>query len=122
MCAAPVSDPDTAFALASLAHEAGVDASLREEFDGVGQPAAFITVSRSTGSRTIISSRNGLPELTSAHFVRVLPALLADREKPLAWVHFEAREPERRGDGVGAERAAAASRTVKGWSRSRSRT
>ena len=69
MCAAPVSDPDTAFALASLAHEAGVDASLREEFDGVGQPAAFITVSRSTGSRTIISSRTAA-ELTSAHCAR----------------------------------------------------
>ena len=46
MCAAPVSDPDTAFALASLAHEAGVDASLREEFDGVGQPAAVVTLGR----------------------------------------------------------------------------
>lgn len=115
MCAAPVSDPDTAFALASLAHEAGVDASLREEFDGVGQPAAFITVSRSTGSRTIISSRNGLPELTSAHFVRAMPALLADREKPLTWVHFEAREPESVAAMASAlrTRAAAASRTVK---------
>ena len=101
---------------------------MREEFDGVGQPAAFMcarsdpaallahgrVAAHSTASPP---ARRPVPRLqrASAHFVRALPALLADREKPLAWVHFEAREPESVAAMAAAlrTRAAAASRTVK---------
>lgn len=89
------SNADAAFALAELARDA-IDTSLLEEAggDAVGQPTSFITLSRTTGSRTIVSTRNGCRELSAEHFARALA--LADAQagslgEP-AWCHLECRE------------------------------
>ena len=72
----------------------GVDVSLHEKVpDADGQPpldmpTAVILVSQETGSRTIVSSRRGMREI-SPEWVRnrVLPTL-----PTRCWIHFEARE------------------------------
>jgi ketohexokinase len=52
---------------------------------GGATPTSYITLSRATGSRTIVHHRD-LPELTAADFANVdLTAV--------AWVHFEGRHP-----------------------------
>jgi len=83
----PATDPDAAFVLDAL-RRAGVETDLREEVSGCGLPTAYITVSRSTGSRTIVSTRNGLRELSPAHFSTALSA------DPAAWrwCHLECRQ------------------------------
>ncbi|KAJ1617822.1 Ribokinase-like protein [Pavlovales sp. CCMP2436] len=90
---------DSAFVLAELASD-GVESSLLEEVGGVdvGQPTAYIMLARDTGSRTIISTRNHLRELSIGHFARAL----ARADEQLAapggvygdpcWVHLECRE------------------------------
>ena len=87
----------------------------RGTVDGVGQPAAFATVSRLvTGRRARSSSaaQRRVPSTTRAHFVRALPALLADREKARSASHFRraARELAAMASAL-RTRAAAASRT-----------
>ena len=72
----------------------GVDVSLHEkvpdeaEQQALGMPTAVILVSQATGSRTIVSSRRGMREI-SPMYVRdqILPNL-----PPTCWLHFEARE------------------------------
>ncbi len=48
-------------------------------------PTSYITLSRATGSRTIVHHRD-LPELSAADFARIPPA-------GYEWVHFEGRNP-----------------------------
>lgn len=88
-------DPDAAFVLADLEAQ-GVDTSLHEvvvertEGDGTpGLPTAWITASRSTGSRTIVSMRQGMRELSAQHFVAMLRA---ERLQDVEWCHLECRE------------------------------
>jgi ketohexokinase len=63
----------------------GIDHRHARRVDGGVTPTSYITLSRATGSRTIVHHRD-LPELTAADFGRV----------PLdgwSWVHFEGRNP-----------------------------
>ena len=46
---------------------------------GCGTPTSFVTLSLATGSRTVVHSRNNLPELTVSNF---------------DWIHFEGRRNE----------------------------
>jgi sugar/nucleoside kinase (ribokinase family) len=91
------SNADSAFALGAFAAEA-VDASLLEEVggDGVGQPTAYITLARDSGSRTIVSTRNGCRELSPSHFRRALAQADAQardgQHPPVSWCHLECRE------------------------------
>uniref|UniRef100_A0A7S4BZR9 Carbohydrate kinase PfkB domain-containing protein n=1 Tax=Chrysotila carterae TaxID=13221 RepID=A0A7S4BZR9_CHRCT len=87
---------DTMLALSQL-EAAGVDTSHMEVVgEGTGQPTAYITVSQSTGSRTIVSTRNGLRELSVKHFTAKIDALLDHHSKndatPLSWCHLECRQ------------------------------
>jgi len=52
-----------------------------------GTPTSFVTLSLTTGSRTIVHSRNNLPELTVSAFEKVN---LSDFD----WIHFEGRRNE----------------------------
>jgi ketohexokinase len=63
----------------------GIDASHGVRHHGGCTPTSYITLSRATGSRTIVHYRD-LPELTAADFAR-LPLNGYD------WVHFEGRAP-----------------------------
>ncbi len=84
-------DPDTAFVLEAM-RVVGVDTRSLEPVGGdAGQPRAIIVLSRATGTRTIISSRQGLRELSPTHFARALDAAYASNAAP-CWVHFECRE------------------------------
>lgn len=87
---------DSAFALSEFARD-NIDTSLLEEAGGleVGQPTAFITLSRETGSRTIVSTRNGCRELSVEHFGRALALADANAEadcREPCWCHLECRE------------------------------
>ncbi len=53
---------------------------------GTVSPTSFITVSQSTGSRTIVHYRT-LPELTADEFAQV-------SLDQCAWIHFEGRQPD----------------------------
>ena len=85
----PAASADAQFGLDDLSAN-GVDSTLCERVAGVaepvGVPTALIISSRATGSRTIVSSRRGLRELSPSHFAAGLPS------EP-QWVHLEAREP-----------------------------
>lgn len=67
----------------------GVDTHMRERVAGenLGLPAAMILVSRATATRTIVSSRRGLRELSPSHFATHLPD-----DSPDLWAHLEVRE------------------------------
>ncbi len=67
-----------------LAHR-GIDAAAATCVAGAVTPTSYITLSRTTGSRTIVHYRD-LPELDFQAFARV-PL------DGLAWVHFEGRNP-----------------------------
>lgn len=54
---------------------------------GCGTPTSFVTLSLATGSRTVVHSRNNLPELTVSAFEKVN---LANYD----WIHFEGRRNE----------------------------
>mmetsp|Transcript_94304 Transcript_94304/g.266297 ORF Transcript_94304/g.266297 Transcript_94304/m.266297 type:complete len:368 (-) Transcript_94304:159-1262(-) len=89
-------DPDTIFALAVLGNS-GVETSLLEEVGGDGLPSSFIISSEQTGSRTIVSTRNGVRELGVAHFSAALTrafSAASDFAKP-RWCHLECRQPPR---------------------------
>lgn len=89
-------DPDTAFALGALEAE-GVDTSLLEEVGGEGLPTSFVLTSRESGSRTIVSTRNGVRELGVAHFEAAVRRMLQDEEEARlgrpCWCHLECRQP-----------------------------
>ncbi|ABM61697.1 PfkB family carbohydrate kinase [Halorhodospira halophila] len=75
-------DPDAGRIAAALA-ERGIDHGHAPVHPGGRSPVSYITVSRATGSRTIVHHRD-LPELTAADFAAV----------PLGgvdWLHFEGR-------------------------------
>lgn len=78
------------FALDDM-HSFGVDTSLRERVAGedLGLPSAMILVSRAKATRTIVSSRRGMRELSPCHFEAHLPNACRNM-----WVHLEAREVE----------------------------
>ena len=57
------------------------------EHSGCGTPTSFVTLSLATGSRTVVHSRNNLPELTVSAFEKVN---LLDFD----WIHFEGRRNE----------------------------
>ncbi|MCG6939624.1 MAG: PfkB family carbohydrate kinase [Thiohalocapsa sp.] len=63
----------------------GIDRRHAARVPGGATPTSYITLSRATGSRTIVHHRD-LPELTATDFDAVP---LAD----CAWVHFEGRNP-----------------------------
>jgi sugar/nucleoside kinase (ribokinase family)/CubicO group peptidase (beta-lactamase class C family) len=94
--------PETDFVLGDLEGH-GVDTSLREEVAEVaagaqgaaagallpGVPTSAIVQSRASGSRTIVSCRRGLRELSPAHLSARLPAPAPGKR---GFVHFEGRE------------------------------
>lgn len=57
------------------------------QHSGCGTPTSFVTLSLATGSRTVVHSRNNLPELTVSAFEKVN---LSDFD----WIHFEGRRNE----------------------------
>ena len=63
----------------------GIDLSAAKTIPNSATPTSYITLSRATGSRTIVHHRD-LPELTAADFAR------ADLST-VDWVHFEGRNP-----------------------------
>ena len=81
-------DPASDLILADL-HQSGVDTHLAVRHLGTSTPTSYITLSRSTGSRTIVHHRN-LPELTAAGLAAAIGALDSGA---CAWVHFEGRAP-----------------------------
>lgn len=54
---------------------------------GCGTPTSFVTLSLATGSRTVVHSRNNLPELTVSAFENV-------NLSNFDWIHFEGRRNE----------------------------
>ena len=52
-----------------------------------GTPTSFVTLSLATGSRTVVHSRNNLPELTVSAFEKV-------NLSKYDWIHFEGRRNE----------------------------
>lgn len=79
--------------------DARVDPTIREQVtpDGMGQigvPCSTIIFSKETGSRTIVSSRRGLRELSPEWFSQnVIPAMIrATDAGGTHWIHFETRE------------------------------
>ena len=77
-------DDGAAFIAEDLARR-GIDHSHAGRLAGGATPTSYITLSRATGSRTIVHHRD-LPELAAADFAR-LPLDGFD------WVHFEGRNP-----------------------------
>ncbi|MEA1050585.1 PfkB family carbohydrate kinase [Lamprobacter modestohalophilus] len=63
----------------------GIDLSAAKTNPGGATPTSYITLSRATGSRTIVHHRD-LPELSAADFAQV------DLSN-LDWAHFEGRNP-----------------------------
>ena len=64
----------------------GIDCTYAVHCPGGTSPSSYITLSRATGSRTIVHYRD-LPDLSAAAFARI----------PLGrfdWVHFEGRNPD----------------------------
>ena len=101
-------DVDGAFAVGEL-EGAGVHTAWREEVAGAGQPTSYITLSRKTGTRTIVSTRNGMRELSPAHFATTLETAAA-ATRPLGWIHLECRELPSVAQMAAAARAGAAAR------------
>ena len=101
-------DVDGAFAVGEL-EGAGVHTAWREEVAGAGQPTSYITLSRKTGTRTIVSTRNGMRELSPAHFATTLETAAA-ATRPLGWIHLECREIPSVAQMAAAARAGAAAR------------
>lgn len=89
------SDPDTTFARMNLENY-GVDTSLLVEAGGDALPSSFILSSEETGSRTIVSTRNGCPELSISDFIKVLHITFATNAiKEFgypSWCHLECRQ------------------------------
>jgi ketohexokinase len=88
------SDVDTRFALGVLS-KSGVDFSLLEEVGGEGLPMSMILSSRASGSRTIVSTRNGVRELSSEHLARSIERMFKEEQllgRP-CWCHLECRQP-----------------------------
>ncbi|CAH3144219.1 unnamed protein product [Pocillopora meandrina] len=54
---------------------------------GCGTPTSFVTLSLTTGSRTVVHSRNNLPELTNDTFEKL-------DLSGYDWIHFEGRRNE----------------------------
>jgi ketohexokinase len=84
-CGALADDRESAEVLAGL-RQRGIDTSARVVHPSSRTPTSYITLSRATGSRTIVHHRE-LAELRAADFRRV--ALDA-----FSWIHFEGRSPE----------------------------
>jgi len=101
-------DVDGAFAVREL-EGAGVHTAWREEVAGAGQPTSYITLSRKTGTRTIVSTRNGMRELSPASFAATLETAAA-ATPPLGWIHLECRELPAVAQMAAAARAGAAAR------------
>ncbi len=77
-------DPASEEILAALRGQ-GIDTRPARRLSGGRAPLSCITLSRATGSRTIVHYRD-LPELTAVDFARVPLA-------GCAWLHFEGRHP-----------------------------
>jgi len=103
-------DVDGNFAVGEL-KGAGVHTAWREEVAGSGQPTSYITLSRKTGTRTIVSTRNGMRELSPAHFAATLETAAA-ATPPLGWIHLECRELPAVAQMAAAARAGAAARSA----------
>jgi len=86
-------DSDAVFAL-SLLHNSGIDTTLLEEVGGDGLPSSFVLSSRTTGSRTIVSTRNGVRELSSEHFAKAVTKACeqAPSSGAVRWCHLECRQ------------------------------
>ena len=77
-------DPASDEILAALRGQ-GIDTRLARRLSSGQAPLSCVTLSRATGSRTIVHYRE-LPELTAADFAQVPLA-------GFAWLHFEGRHP-----------------------------
>jgi len=89
-----LADADAKFAVDKLEEE-GVESSLLEEVGGdTGQPTSFITINRENGSRTIVSTRQRLRELSAEHFTAQLPRAVRQAATlgELRWCHLECRD------------------------------
>jgi len=87
-------DGDAKFAVDQLNAE-GVETSLHEAVGGeTGQPTSYITINRENGSRTIVSTRNRLRELSAEHFAASLPKAVSQAAAlgELGWCHLECRD------------------------------
>ena len=92
-------DSGVEFVLSSL-NDHGVDTALTELVTPptpggfLGVPTATIILSAATGSRTIISSRRGLAEVSPAWFSAKLTEVLASSGSLVrpGWIHLETRE------------------------------
>lgn len=87
----PSSDPEAQLVLEDL-RRSGVNADLREQVGTGGMPTAYITISRESGSRTIVSTRNGMREVSPAHFTKVITNPTPPGGSPWLWCHLECRE------------------------------
>lgn len=87
-------EPETVFALAALQSD-GVDMTLAEEVGGESFPTSVVITSQQTGSRTIVSTRNGVRELSVAHFAASVKEAFANASKcgVPSWCHLECRQP-----------------------------
>ena len=81
-------DPASRLILTDLEGQ-GISTRLVVRHPGASTPTSYITLSRATGSRTIVHHRD-LPELTAAGFADGLGAVDAG---PWSWIHFEGRAP-----------------------------
>eukprot|EP00928_Gymnodinium_smaydae_P066174 TRINITY_DN4921_c0_g2_i1.p1 TRINITY_DN4921_c0_g2~~TRINITY_DN4921_c0_g2_i1.p1 ORF type:complete len:406 (+),score=81.18 TRINITY_DN4921_c0_g2_i1:64-1281(+) len=88
------SDADTIFALSTM-KAAGVDTSLVEEVGGDALPSSFVIACKDTCSRTIVSTRQGVREMSVAHFEKAVHRAFeeAPRRGLPRWCHLEARQP-----------------------------
>jgi ketohexokinase len=78
-------DDDAAAEVFADLRRRGIDASRGVSHPGGRTPTSFVTLSRSSGSRTIVHYRD-LPELTARDFARM--SLVG-----VDWLHFEGRSP-----------------------------
>jgi ketohexokinase len=83
-CGTLADDPDSRAVVAGL-RDRGIDTACACRHPGARTPTSYVTLSRQTGSRTIVHHRD-LRELEAADFRRA-------RLEGLDWVHFEGRNP-----------------------------
>jgi len=114
---AKMDESETMFALAAL-RSAGVDTTLAEEVGGDSFPTSVIISSQLTGTRTIVSTRNGVRELGLPHFTASVKRAFANAAqcgRP-SWCHLECRQsPDIMMQLAKAWRDGANSRPVMAW-------
>lgn len=99
MGAVPAAASDMRTLVLNQMRAAGVETRLRDEVSEptpgdvtIDIPSAIIMLSKATGSRTVVSNRRGLRELSPDHFASQLPNLGHQSADSSGWVHLECRE------------------------------